>query len=517
MLYRPASAEFPVQSLALDSGSPKRGGALIFSFVGNLPVLDPPAAGNRPAQQICSCIYEGLVKYNPGGNGVLPSLASKWTHSSGKIWTFYLRRDVKFHDGKKFDSASVKFNFDRLLNPRHPNSKPSYGTFSFSKSLLGIYGDIVEKIETPDSYTVRFTLSSPDYYFPEKLAHYSYGIVSPYAVKKYGNLFHEHPCGTGPFRMAELRKPGRIILSSNSAYSLFSPYLDKIIFETYLDYESSQRQIARGNIDIVLGLSMDKMNWEYNDSSVLFKELAVNDFTALAFNCRKKYFSSAKNRRIIADLINRRALASKFGVEPASSFLFPGVGGYERRALVYSPAESAEHIRRTEELSSQTFTLLCPAVIASAGFDTVLLAEDIAGFLKAGGIKVKIKTFSLYDYKRLLVSGGYDMAIYYEMFSSPEPDVILSSLWSPNAYKAGRNISRFSDSNLNQLLVKGRNAKTLKEKNILYKKADQMLITALPMLPLFYTRQPLAYLKSVNNIGNEPSGALNLSKVWLSE
>ncbi len=93
----------------------------IFGAQGEPVDLDPAIITDGISSRITRQIYEGLVKYKGATTEVVPALAEKWTASAdGTVWTFTLRRNVKFHDGTPFDAAAVVWNFERWRFTKHP-------------------------------------------------------------------------------------------------------------------------------------------------------------------------------------------------------------------------------------------------------------------------------------------------------------------------------------------------------------------------------------------------------------
>ena len=116
-------------------------------------------AGELYAQNM---LYEGLVKINPEGE-IIPWLAEKWEITDdGKSYTFFLRKDVVFSDGEKFNAKAVKANFDAIMD-----NKERHGWLESVR--------LFEKFEEVDEYTFRLTLKEP--YFPMLT---ELGVIRPF-------------------------------------------------------------------------------------------------------------------------------------------------------------------------------------------------------------------------------------------------------------------------------------------------------------------------------------------------
>jgi len=137
-------------------------------------------------------IFDTLVKYKPNNTEVVPSLAVKWTVSKDqKVWTFYLRKGVKFHDGTPFNAQAVKFNFDRWRDPKNPYHFG--GEFEYWGYMFGGFPGIVKSVDVIDDYTVKITLTKPLAPFLSNLAMPCFAIASPTAIKKYKEDFFKNP------------------------------------------------------------------------------------------------------------------------------------------------------------------------------------------------------------------------------------------------------------------------------------------------------------------------------------
>ena len=144
---------------ATAAGQPKRGGILKFALNTDPPKLDPAASGPTGAiDTVCSMVYSRLVNYKPDASSVIPDLAERWEVSrDGKVYIFFLRKGVKWHNGKEFTAGDVKFSFERLLDPK---TAAPYAP-NFGKGV---------RIEAVDPDTVRFVLPTPNAAFLALLA-----------------------------------------------------------------------------------------------------------------------------------------------------------------------------------------------------------------------------------------------------------------------------------------------------------------------------------------------------------
>src|SRR5262245_53973680 len=133
LLAAPATAQTPRE-------------VLVVGMEAEPPGLDPGQALGLHTLRVTAEIFETLVGTAADSTDVVPGLAESWTTSSdGLVWTFKLRRGVRFHDGTPLDAAAVKFTFDRVIDPAHPHNKSGKWSFvsGYLRSEDGRVGEVV--------------------------------------------------------------------------------------------------------------------------------------------------------------------------------------------------------------------------------------------------------------------------------------------------------------------------------------------------------------------------------------
>ena len=166
-------------------------GTLVLGLDQEPPTLDPHASPSAVTYQIIASVTENLVYKGPDGK-LVPWLAESWTASKdGRSVTFKLRRDVKFHDGTPFNADAVKFNFDRIVDPK-------FKAGGARAALAGYAGSKVL-----DEYSVQVSFETPFAPFLTYAASGPLSLVSPKAVRETGDQVHTKPIGTGQFMIKE--------------------------------------------------------------------------------------------------------------------------------------------------------------------------------------------------------------------------------------------------------------------------------------------------------------------------
>jgi peptide/nickel transport system substrate-binding protein len=288
--------------------------------------FNPIIAKETSTTLITGFIFEGLTKINGVTLEVEPSLALKWeVDKSGKIWKFYLRRDVLWNDGVKFTADDVVFTFNNLIyNDKIPTS---------SRDIFTIEGKKI-KVRKIDDYTVEFIL-------PERFAPFlqfmSQEILPKHKLEKvvvegkfassWGvNEKVENIVGTGPYKLKEYRPGEWIILEKNNYYwkkdkeGFTLPYIEKIVFQIIPDPNMAILKFRTGEIDaisirgqdyyVLKPLEKDKNFTIYDVGPSLSSEfLALNqNIDAKIPEYKKEWFYDINFRKCIAYAIDRNSI-----------------------------------------------------------------------------------------------------------------------------------------------------------------------------------------------------------------
>jgi ABC-type transport system substrate-binding protein len=189
---------FLLLAAALATGcTPRPEGRIVYGLTLAPTGIDPHINASAELGIPLTSVYDTLVYQDPKTGEFVPGLAQKWEVSEdGRVYTFYLRRGVKFHDGTPFNAEAVRFNLDRITSPDLASQKARF--------MLGPY----ERTEVVDEYTVRIVLKEPFAPLLDSLSQVYLAMASPTAVQQWGNEYQVHQVGTGPFVFVEY-VPGR--------------------------------------------------------------------------------------------------------------------------------------------------------------------------------------------------------------------------------------------------------------------------------------------------------------------
>jgi peptide/nickel transport system substrate-binding protein len=286
---------------------PKRGGIL-----NSLLIEDPPGLIIHESATVSnvwpmSPCYSNLVLFDPlkpleSVDTVIPELAERWSWQDNyKNLVFFLRKNVKWHDGKPFTSADVKYTFDVA---REAPEAPAKLRLSARKE----WWTNVAAIEAPEPYTVVFHLKRPQPSLLLMLAS-GYSPVLPAHVPI--NELRQRCVGTGPFRQKEWLRGQLVELERNPDYFVPGrPYLDGIRYTIIRERGTRLAALQAGRLDAFVPLEMTKAMADAARSgapSLVITEIGQNGSDNVLINHKRAPFDNALVRRAVNFALDRRS------------------------------------------------------------------------------------------------------------------------------------------------------------------------------------------------------------------
>jgi peptide/nickel transport system substrate-binding protein len=267
--------------------------------------LNPITSTDAYSANIDGYIYESLLKRDEKSLELVPVLAERWEISSNHLmYTFHLKKNIKWSDGHPFTAADITFSFDRIRDPKVD-----------SAHLRSYYQDI-EKIEVLDDYTVRFHYRIP--YF--RALDFCGGMpIVPAHLFKAGEDFNQHsigrnPVGTGPYKLLHWQTGKEIALVRNEDYWGAKPGIVRIIFKIITDSTVALQVLKQGGLD---EMSLSPIQWEKQTETKRFEEnfrklsYYVPSYNYIGWNSNRPVFSDKRVRQAMTMLVDRELILKK--------------------------------------------------------------------------------------------------------------------------------------------------------------------------------------------------------------
>lgn len=218
---------------------------VILAFSSDIQTLDPHDHILRLGIITMYHLFDNLVVRHLDTGEIIPHLATSWKIIDDTTWEFKLRDDVVFHNGEKFTAQTVKFNYDRILNP--DNNLPQRGNHKEIKS-----------VEVVDDTTVRFITHRPYPIMLERMQNFQM-IPEGYFKDKGKAHIAEHPVGTGPYKFVRWIRGRELLFERNENYWGPKPALKYAKIRIIPDTSTQIAELLSGGIDIVRALPPDQI------------------------------------------------------------------------------------------------------------------------------------------------------------------------------------------------------------------------------------------------------------------
>jgi len=310
------------------------GGSFKEGIVGSPQYLNPVLSeANDTDRDVTELIFSGLMKYNNQGELVL-DLAEKYAiGENGKIYDFFLKRDIQWHDKQPFTADDVIFTIQTIQNPEY-------------RSPLRINWTGVE-MEKIDDYTVRFKLKTP---YAPFLANTTVGIIAKHIWEKILPekfllaLENLEPIGTGPYKLKKIKKDKEgfvdyLKLEAFGQYEKNRPFIEKIELYFYPDEEALIRAYNRAKIDNLSLISVQNESKLQGLRKANVHQLSLPRYFAVFFNQSKSKALSDKTVRLALNYAtNKQEIINKVlsGEGQAVNSPIPaGVWGHSDEIKVY--------------------------------------------------------------------------------------------------------------------------------------------------------------------------------------
>jgi peptide/nickel transport system substrate-binding protein len=421
--------------------------------------IDPHLNASSELGIPLASVYDTLVFRDPATGEFVPGLAESWSISpDGLNYTFFLRRDVTFHDGTVFNAQAVKANLEYVMNPDHHSQKAVF--------MLGPLQDV----EIIDDYAVVLYLSEPFAPLLDSLSDVYLGMASPTALETWGPTEYQfHQVGTGPYRFVEYIPNDKITITRNpnyawapSIYQNTKAEIETIVFRFYEDSATRAIALESGEVDIIGEIPPhDADRFAVSSDFTLYPIAIPGQPMQLFFNTDRIPTNDVLVRRALIHAINRpQAVKTVFGVYSTvaqSPFLASSFNLETQEPFPdYDPEAAGEFLDEAgwmmvEEngYRSHDGTPLDLHIIVPTWGSNPEIAQLIRADWEAIGARVSLEIAPGFGpLKEAQAEGDYH-AIGINLFST-DPDLLRSFYTSTGLY----NWSKFEDPEIDRLLIR---------------------------------------------------------------
>jgi peptide/nickel transport system substrate-binding protein len=266
---------------------------LNFALSGNPDSLDPHKTSGTLTFQTLKSVYDTLAEPDPSGK-IVPALAQRWMVSDdGLTWTFTLRQGVVFHNGDKLTAKDVKATIERIQSKEI--ASPNANEFA-----------PITAIEIPDDYTVVLKLSAPSAPLLATLAS-GWGAIMPSGLIAANHDFAAKPIGTGPFKLTEWVRDGKIVLEKNADYWMPGlPKLDKVTMHIIPERAVQVQGLISGQVDVSYIIDQEDVPLLESSPDVQIKKNLTALIMVMPMNCSRPPLDDLRVRQAITHAIDKQ-------------------------------------------------------------------------------------------------------------------------------------------------------------------------------------------------------------------
>ena len=352
--------------------------------------LDPHFATATIEWSILMNMFDPLIERRDDMR-LAPALAERWeVDKTKKIWTFHLRKGVKFHNGEPFDSESVRYTFERMRDKK-------------LKPRITVYRRIfLDRIEKVDSHTVKIHTRRPVATLPVWMVN-AFMLPPKYYSSTSPKELLKKPVGTGPYKLVKWIKDDRIEMEANKGWWRGEPAIDEVVWRPVSEASARIGELETGGADVIVNISPDQ------SKTILAREEGLQ--LKGARGGRRIYLGIRTDHGVLGDARVRRALnhAVDFGAIVKNVFLGHGS---RMRSIVNAP-NADPNMKAYAYDPQKAKALLAEAGLKDTNGDGVLeangepfelklevpasrylkgkeMSEFIAAYFRAVGVRVEV-------------------------------------------------------------------------------------------------------------------------------
>jgi len=479
------------EKIVVTATPPPKGGKITYGLTLIVSGIDPHQGASSELGIFLTSVYDPLVWQTLDGKFV-PGLAEKWEVSpDGKVYTFYLRKDVKFHDGTPFNAEAVKFSLDRIVNPDLKSQKAAF--------MLGSY----DRTEVVDEYAAKVYLKEPYAPLLDSISQVYIAMVSPTAVGKWGAEYRDHQVGTGPFMIKEYVAKDHITLVKNPDYN-WAPefmghqgpaYLDEIVFRFYPDAATRAPALEASESDVMGEVPpQDTTRLQASGRFALLPTKVTGQSLQIFMNTQRFPTDDLKVRQAMLYAVDRVAIVNAVfrayspiawgplsAVTPFYSKVVEGMYPYDLSRAKALMAEAGFKDTNGDGILEKGGKPADAEFILMGWGNMPEVGQMVQAMFRQIGVNAKTQVLAYPAAVQAAGEGQHNLIP--QALSSSDPDILRTFFHSRNA-SGGFNWSKFSNANMDQWLDDGVRTNDPARRAELYEKVQKMAMDEALIIPI---------------------------------
>jgi peptide/nickel transport system substrate-binding protein/oligopeptide transport system substrate-binding protein len=465
-------------------------GYLYLRLNSNPTTLDPALITDVQGGGIAAKLFNGLIRFNENLD-IIPDIARSWSLSKDQVtYTFRLRRDVRFSNGRRITAHDVRYSFERVLTPG--TKAPLTWVFERiegSKDFMEGKTDSLSGIRVVNDHTLVLKLEQPFGPFLSLLAMTTAYVVPREDVDRLGQDFGTHPVGSGPYVLAEWKHGQHLVLTAREDYFEGRPKLNGIQYRVIPEDLTAVLEFETGRLDVLQIPSSEYRRYTTDPAwrDQVYGRPGLNTYY-LGLNCLRPPLNDVRVRRAVNMAIDRQHILNtvfeKRGIL-ASGPVPPGLwkGAAWQRGLAgysYDPKKAKALI---QEAGAEGSTIRIYITMDTEVLDIV---EIIQSYLKKAGLIVEITSLDWSALKHAVNEGEPDAFWLSWWADYPDPENFLYPLFHSASVGSGGNRTRCVDPELDRLIENAQHTTNEKQRYRLYHSAEDRIVQNAPWVFMWH-------------------------------
>lgn len=533
------------------------GGTLHINEVTPVITLYPYYIYDNVSDLVASQIYESLVRLSPRDLSVKPGIAKSWEiDTSGTVYTFHLCKNVFFQDdlcfpegkGRRITAGDCKYSMEKLCTAS-PDNVIFPITFKdnveganeyYDQSKKGEPASGLKGVKVINDSTLQVTLVQRNPLFMNMLAGPAGFVIAREALEKYGKSMH---VGAGPFIYSTTSDSGRIVLTRNTNYYQFDslgnqlPFLDSVVISFIGNKLDEFKSFQQGKLDYIRGVpssQVDKMveeqisDFQHKPPKYVLSRVPEMSTQYYSFNTTKAPFNDVRVRKAFSYAIDRNKIVNE--VLEGEAFA-AGTHGITPPSFIGYPQDSIIGDTLNVKLAQQ--------LLAEAGYKDGKNFPNVTLELNSGGgvytnVAVEVQkelannlnvniNFNTVPFGKKLQDeryGNFQMIRSGWIADYPSPSDFLMLFYGGNIPDSTNqssyyNSTRYKNPEFDKLFAMGRAARNKKDAYKYYMQAEQLAISNVPIIVLWYEQNYSLTRWAVKDLFPNPMNYLDLSRVYI--
>ncbi len=461
---------------------------LVFRDTTEPIILDPAKKTDATSHQVIEQIFIGLLSFD-SANNLIPGIAKSFSVSpDGRLWSFSLRENVKFHDNSKVTAAAVINSFQRVK--LGPNAN---------------FIDYIEDMKLINEGDVQFVLKFP--YIPF-LANLACGVCD--IVPQ--DFSESNPVGCGPYRFVHWEKGREIILEAFDDFFDGRPVIDRCLIKVIPDDKEAVERFKKGEISI-MSLSVDMMG-EFPPDEIISGPVLSTQYISINVGLdspfKDRRVRQAMNYAIDKEYYTKVLLKGQ--AIPAKGIFPPNLPAYNKNLVGYPyDLKKARELMREAGFGAGIKESFIFDIREDA--EVIYRAEFIRDSLAKIGINLKLNPLPWKEFLEKTYSGKSILSLRGWISDNGDPDNFLF-LFHTRSFGSSGNTSFYSNAEIDHLIESARAEQVVKRRMELYKKIEEMLIFDAPWVFLSHGVESFVVQKNIGGFRVDPFGLVRFRNLW---